>query len=282
MCGRYATTVDPALLAVELDAIDETLSGGREPTENYNAANYNAANYNVAPTDPVLAVVSRHSREHPDDAPTRRIRRMRWGLVPPWTKADEPGTGGASGRRPARSAPLINARADTAATKPAFRAALRCTRCLVPMDGWYEWITEPSGTGPSGKGKVAKVPYFMTPVDGSRLFAAGLWSVWHPPGGGDEPPLLSCTILTTDSVGELARVHDRMPLVLGAGQWDRWLDPDSEPDAELLAGPSAAEVAGIEIRRVSQRVNSVANDGPDLIAPAGLVGPAVGEQISLL
>lgn len=282
MCGRYATTVDPALLAVELDAIDETVSGGREPTETYNAANYN-----VAPTDPVLAVVSRHSHEHPHDAPTRRIRRMRWGLVPPWTKAEEPGTGGAPGRRPARSAPLINARADTAASKPAFRAALRSTRCLVPMDGWYEWITEPAGAGPSGpgrSGKVTKVPYFMTPVDGSRLLAAGLWSVWHPPGpgGGDEPPLLSCTILTTDSVGELQRVHDRMPLVLGAGQWDRWLDPDSEPDAELLAGPSAAEVAGIEIRRVSQRVNSVANDGPDLIAPAGPVGPAVGEQISLL
>lgn len=289
MCGRYATTVDPALLAVELDAIDETVGGGREPLERYDAVNYN-----VAPTDPVLAVVSRHSREHPDDAPSRRIRRMRWGLVPPWTKAEEPGSGGASGRRPARSAPLINARADTAASKPAFRAALRSTRCLVPMDGWYEWITEPSGPGtvsrPSavstspGRGKVTKVPYFMTPADGSRLFAAGLWSVWHPPGPGgrDEPPLLSCTILTTDSVGELQRVHDRMPLVLGAGQWDRWLDPDAEPDAALLAGPSAADVAGIEIRRVSQRVNSVANDGPDLIAPAGPVGPTVGEQISLL
>ncbi|MFC4602488.1 SOS response-associated peptidase [Rhodococcus kronopolitis] len=265
MCGRYATTVDPALLAVELDAIDETRSGTRVPEERHEAANYN-----VAPTDPVLAVVSRHSREHPDDAPRRRIRRMRWGLVPSWTKADEQG-------RPVRSAPLINARADTAASKPAFRTALTRTRCLVPMDGWYEWVLEPSAAG-----KAVKVPYFMTPTDGSRLYAAGLWSVWHDRAASSSSPLLSCTILTTDAVGELTGVHDRMPLVLGDGQWDRWLDPDAEPDAELLAGPSAAEVAGIEIRRVSQRVNSVANDGPDLIAPADPVGPAVGEQISLL
>ncbi|MFC9787741.1 SOS response-associated peptidase [Rhodococcus sp. NPDC127528] len=259
MCGRYATTVDPALLAVELDAVDETGSDSREPTENYN----------VAPTDPVLTVVSRHSREHPDDAPARRIRRMRWGLVPPWTKSGTPGV-------PAKGAPLFNARADTAATKPAFRTALKTKRCLVPMDGWYEWLTEPAGSG-----KAAKVPYFMTPADGSRLYMAGLWSVWHD-RDADAAPLLSATILTTDSVGELQAIHDRMPLILPTEHWDRWLDPDADAPTELL-GEVAAEVAGgIEIRRVSDRVNSVRNDGPDLIAPAGPAGSAVGEQISLL
>lgn len=262
MCGRYATTVDPALLAVELDAIDETSSAPPQPTERYN----------VAPTDPVLAVVARHDRAHPADPPTRRIRRMRWGLVPPWTKAGE---GGA----PARSAPLFNARADTAATKPAFRAAVKAKRALVPMDGWYEWTAEPTAGG-----KIVKVPHFMTPRDGSRLFMAGLWSVWHDPASRPDTtePLLSCTILTTDAVGELASVHDRMPLILTPEHWDRWLDPDADVPADLLAGVDERTAAGIEIRLVSDRVNSVRNDGPDLVAPAAPPGSAVGEQITLL
>ncbi|MGW6376888.1 SOS response-associated peptidase [Rhodococcus sp. NPDC055112] len=261
MCGRYATTVDPALLAVELDAIDETSGpgGAREPAENYN----------VAPTDPVLAVVSRHSHEHPDDAPARRIRRMRWGLLPSWTKASEPGV-------PAKRAPLFNARADTAATKPAFRSALKTKRALVPMDGWYEWLTEPAATG-----KAAKVPYFMTPADGSRLYAAGLWSVWRD-READTAPLLSVTILTTDSVGELQSIHDRMPLILTPDRWQSWLDPDADAPDDLLDPIDEAVAAGIEIRRVSDRVNSVRNDGPELIAPVGAPGSAVGEQITLL
>ncbi|MFD4181998.1 SOS response-associated peptidase [Rhodococcus sp. NPDC058514] len=262
MCGRYATTVDPALLAVELDALDETSGpgGAREPAENYN----------VAPTDPVLVVVNRHSREHPDDDPVRRIRRMRWGLVPPWTKAGE---GGA----PAKGAPLFNARADTAATKPAFRTALKTKRALVPMDGWYEWLTEPSAAG-----KAAKVPYFMTPADGSRLYAAGLWSVWHARDARESAPLLSATILTTDSVGALQTIHDRMPLILTPDRWQAWLDPDADAPADLLDPVDEAVAAGIEIRRVSDRVNSVRNDGPELIVPAGPAGSGVGEQITLL
>lgn len=259
MCGRYATTVDPALLAVELDAIDETGSAPPQPSERYN----------VAPTDPVLAVVARHDREHPEDLATRRIRRMRWGLLPPWTKAGDDGA-------PVRSAPLFNARADTASTKPAFRAALKTKRALVPMDGWYEWTSEPRPGG-----KVAKVPHFMTPADGSRFFMAGLWSVWHAPGSR-AAPLLSCTILTTDAVGDLQSVHDRMPLIVTPEHWDRWLDPDVDVPVELLAGVDEQVAAGIEIRLVSDRVNSVRNDGPDLIAPAGPPGSAVGEQISLL
>lgn len=260
MCGRYATTVDPALLAVELDAIDETGSAPPQPTERYN----------VAPTDPVLAVVARHDRARSDAPATRRLRRMRWGLIPPWTKAGDGGT-------PARSAPLFNARADTAATKPAFRSALRTKRALLPMDGWYEWTTESASPG-----KVAKVPYYLAPADGSRLFVAGLWSVWRNPAGTSGAPLLSCTILTTDAVGELASVHDRMPLILTPQQWDHWLDPDSDVPAGVLAGVTAEVAAGIEIRRVSDRVNSVRNDGPELLAPAGPPGFTIGEQITLL
>lgn len=264
MCGRYATTVDPALLAVELDAIDETGSALPQLTERYN----------IAPTDPVLAVVARHDRADRDAPPSRRIRRMRWGLLPSWTKAAEDGA-------PVRSAPLFNARADTAATTPAFRSSVQGRRALIPMDGWYEWTSEPAMTGHG----VRKVPHFMTRGDGSRLFAAGLWSVWHAPDAGpnDSPPLLSCTILTTDAVGALTSVHDRMPLILPAAHWDRWLDPDADAPGDLLAaGVSEEMAASIEIRDVSDRVNSVRNDGPDLIAPAGPPGSAVGDQITLL
>lgn len=259
MCGRYATTTDPALLAVDLDAVDET-----DPDEDLRPEE-EGPNFNVAPTTKVLTVVQRHDRSHPDDAATLRIRRMRWGLVPRWTKPAEPGV-------PEKGRPLFNARADKAATTPAFRDALKTKRCLVPMDGWYEWLTEPAA-----EKKAAKVPYFMTPTDGSRLYMAGLWSSWRD---GDRPPLLSCTILTADSVGDLARIHDRMPLIMPREHWDSWLDPDHEVDPALLESPSLDVVGALEVRPVSQLVNSVKNNAPELIER---VEPSVeAEQISLL
>lgn len=262
MCGRYATTTDPALLAVDLDAVDET-----DPTETL-LPEEAGPNFNVAPTTKVLTVVQRHDREHPDDAATLRIRRMRWGLVPRWAKAAEPGV-------PAKGKPLFNARADTAATTSAFRDAVKYKRCLVPMDGWYEWLTEPS----AGK-KAVKTPYFMTPTDGSRLYMAGLWSSWRD---GDRPPLLSCTILTTDSVGELQRIHDRMPLMMPREHWSAWLDPDHEVDPALLQPPSRDVVGALEIRPVSPLVNSVKNNSPELVTRVdeGVV-TSEPEQISLL
>jgi putative SOS response-associated peptidase YedK len=258
MCGRYATTVDPGLLAVELDAIDET-----DPDEELKPEEA-GPNFNVAPTTKVATVVQRHDRDAPDAAATLRIRRMRWGLVPHWTKAAEPGV-------PARGKPLFNARADKAATTPAFRDALKFKRCLVPMDGWYEWITEPDSAG-----KAVKTPFFMTPADGSRIFMAGLWSVWRDGGA----PLLSCTILTTDSVGELQRIHDRMPLIMPREHWDAWLDPDNTVGEALLAPPSEDLIAQLEIRPVSQQVNSVKNNSPDLVDRVEQSQHA--EQISLL
>ncbi|QCQ93930.1 SOS response-associated peptidase [Rhodococcus sp. SGAir0479] len=253
MCGRYATTADPATLAVELDAVNETGEPGGPDA---------AADYNVAPTTPVLTVVARHDGGDPESPVTRRIRRMRWGLVPSY--ASDPG----------RGAPLFNARSETVATKPAFKSSLRFRRCLVPMDGWYEWQTEPGADG-----KAAKAAYYMSRGDGQRLFMAGLWSVWHDPKAPTNPPLLSTTILTTDSVDQLANVHDRMPLILPPERWDAWLDPDSLGHPDLIR-PSLESVAAVDVRRVSPRVNSVRNNGPDLLAPD--TGERVGEQISLL
>ncbi|MCX5044562.1 SOS response-associated peptidase [Aldersonia sp. NBC_00410] len=263
MCGRYATTVDPSLLAVEIDALDET-----DPEEAL-LPEEAGPNYNVAPTTKVLTVVARHDRDSPDDEPQRRIRRMRWGLVPRWTKPAEPGV-------PAKGKPLFNARADKAATTPAFRDALKYKRCLVPMDGWFEWLTEP---GPNGK--AVKTPFFMTPADGSRIYMAGLWSVWRD-SHTESAPLLSCTILTTDAVGELARIHDRMPLIMESRHWDSWLDPDHEAPADLLVPPGEDVIAGLELRPVSDRVNSVKNNAAELLEPVDPGKAPVGEQISLL
>src|SRR5690606_21777466 len=152
MCGRYVSTADPATLAVELDALDETGDSGRDRR---------GPDYNVAPTTEVLTVVARHDGDDPDGPVRRRVRRMRWGLVPPF--AEEVGG----------SAPLINARSESVATKPSFARSLRHKRCLVPMDGWYEWQVEPA---PDGRPR--KVPYFMAPADGSRICMAGVWAEW--------------------------------------------------------------------------------------------------------
>ncbi|WP_405177968.1 SOS response-associated peptidase [Nocardia sp. NBC_01377] len=268
MCGRYATTTDPGRLAVELDAIDETDGDGRAGTSGY-------ANYNVAPTTQVLTVVERHDRAHPDDDPALRIRRMRWGLVPVWTKVAEPGV-------PVKGKPLFNARADKAATTASFRDAVKYRRCLVPMDGWYEWLVEPAvgidDRRDGAKGKAAKQPYFMANADGSRLYMAGLWSVWRDRSLPESSPLLSCTILTTDAVGDLTAIHDRMPLPMPRAHWDAWLDPDHPAPDELLRTPEPESVAGIVARPVSPLVNSVKNNGPELLADVDGSAPKAGQM----
>jgi putative SOS response-associated peptidase YedK len=258
MCGRFAVTTDPALLAEKIKAIDEAT--GATP----DAA---APNYNVAPTATVATVVTRHSE--PDDEPTRRVRLMRWGLVPPWAKA------GPDGGPDTKGPLLINARADKVASSPAFRGSAKSKRCLVPMDGWYEWRANPDSA--LGK-KTAKTPFFMHRDDGDILFMAGLWSVWKPAGqpASSAAPLLSCTIITTDAVGELAEIHNRMPLILAKDGWDAWLNPDAPLDPKLLA--QSPDVGGIELRQVSTLVNSVRNNGPELLQP---VEPQP-EQITLL
>jgi putative SOS response-associated peptidase YedK len=252
MCGRFAVTTDPALLAEKIQAIDEATSAQPDMS----APNYSAGpNYNVAPTTTIATVVRRHA--DPDDQPTRRVRLMRWGLIPPWAKTGEDGA-------PDNKGPLlINARADKVTTSPAFRNSAKSRRCLVPMDGWYEW--RPNGDGTSGK-KAPKTPFFMY-GDGEMLFMAGLWTTWRPQGAPkDTAPLLSCTIITTDAAGPLAEIHDRMPLTISENDWDRWLDPDAPIDEGLLRGHG--DLDRIDIREVSRLVNSIRNNGPQLIAPA--------------
>ncbi len=259
MCGRYAVTTDPAKLAAEIDAVNEVPAPLDPPGDGADGDNRAAAvrspgvNYNVAPTTSVMTVVKRHSPDDPDDDPLLRVRAMRWGLVPSWAKE--------LGKGPL----LFNARAETAAEKSSFRNSVRSKRCLVPMDGWYEWKPGP----PDAKGKPTKIPFFMSPHDGTRLFMAGLWSVWHDRSDPDAAPLLSCSILTTDAVGHLREVHDRMPLIMPFANWDAWLDPDHRAPSELLAPPGEEIAEAIDIREVAPLVNRVANNGPDLLAPVG-------------
>ncbi|HEY8373228.1 MAG TPA: SOS response-associated peptidase [Pseudonocardiaceae bacterium] len=252
MCGRYAATRNPARLAVEFDAVDGTDGAAPGP------------DYNVAPTKPVLAVVERHPREpgadHPDPERTvRSIRVMRWGLVPAWAKDPSIGTR------------MINARAETVAEKPAFRTPLQRRRCLLPADGWYEWKRE------GGQ----RLPFYMTPRDGAVLALAGIWTTWRSPELSDAPedtaPLVTCAVLTTEAVGPLRDVHERMPLFLPREAWEDWLDPDRGEVGDLLVPPSRDLVDTLELRPVSRAVNNVRNNGPSLLAA---VNPGGGGSAS--
>jgi putative SOS response-associated peptidase YedK len=235
MCGRYASTKNPARLAAEFDAVDAT--GAEAPR----------ADYNVAPTKGVLSVVQRHPRDAEGnrdlDRTERSIRVMRWGLVPKWAK--DPSIGNR----------MINAKSETVTSKPAFRSVIKFQRCLLPADGWYEWKRD------AGR----KQPYYMTTPDGSSLALAGIWATWRDPRAGDDAfPLVSCSVLTTDAVGALRAVHERMPLVLPRADWSRWLDPDVGDVGELLVPPSEDLIAELELRPVSTAVNSVRNNGAEL------------------
>lgn len=221
MCGRYAASRSPEDLIVEYEALDGTQGEHAGP------------DYNVAPTDPVLTVRTRTGDGQ------RELSLARWGLVPSWS-ADRRG---AAGR--------INARAETVQQLPAFRAAFARRRCLVPADGWYEWVRRTNRPG--------KQAFFMTPYDGDGVAFAGLWETWG------EPRLLTVTILTTAAVGALAQVHHRMPLVLPTSRHGAWLDPAHPDPGRLLAPTPDSLVRRLEIRPVGPRVGAVTNDGPDLV-----------------
>ncbi len=235
MCGRYVSVQADSDLLSEFDAIDAT-DGDSPP-----------ADYNVAPTKPVRAVVNRPRRDS-DGQPTgpavRQLRVMRWGLIPSWAKDESIG------------ARMINARAETVTEANAFRRAYASRRCLIPADGWYEWRA-------SADPKARKQPFFMTPSDGHGLAFAGLYEFWGPRGA----TLTSCTIITAAATGELAEIHDRMPLALPRSAWNRWLDPSVDDPSDLLAAWDEARGEHLELRPVGLEVGNVANNGPELLDP---------------
>ena len=193
--------------------------------------------YNIAPTQPV-AVVRLDGRAA---APRRELTALQWGLIPHWAKD------------PSIGARMINARAETVAEKPAYKAAFRRRRCLVPADGFYEWRKDGN----------RKQPYFISLHD-DRLFAfAGLWESWE---GADHSHIESCTLLTTEPNEVIRPIHDRMPVILSRNAYDLWLDPAVQDAARLtpLLCPCLADV--MQARAVGTLVNSPRNDSPACIS----------------
>jgi putative SOS response-associated peptidase YedK len=193
--------------------------------------------WNVAPTDPVPAVAVRHER--------RLLGLFRWGLIPSWSTDGS----GAAGR--------INARAETVREKPTFRAAFARRRCLLPADGFYEWERRPDGS---------KQAWFIRRADGAPLAMAGLWDAWRGDGG---ELVRSCAVVTTTANSLMAPIHDRMPVLIPSSDWATWLDPSNEGTAELTHLLVPAEARLLERYAVTARVNTVRNNGPELIEPDG-------------
>ncbi len=173
---------------------------------------------------------------------TRHLVLLRWGLVPHWAKDKSIGNR------------LINARSETVDSKPAFRAAFRNKRCLLPASGFFEWKKEPHG----------RQPYYVLREDEGLLAFAGLWERWMSTDG---EVVESCTILTTEASEDLRDLHHRMPVILDRSDFEAWLDPGASRDRHLkpLLRPCAS--GPLVVRRVSKVVNSPRNDVPECVEP---------------
>ncbi len=226
MCGRFVAATPPDQLARYFGAgLAETLL---------------PENYNVAPTTDIYAVV---------DGPNgRELAVFHWGLVPVWAKDIKIGNR------------MINARAETVATSNAFKHALKKKRCIIPVDGFYEWKATP--------GEKRKQPYFIHRLDGEPLAFVGLWETWRGPDRQAEQTLYSSTIITTTANETMSPIHDRMPVILPASKWDEWLDPKNDDIASLqgLLVPAPGHL--LTMHPVSTDVNNVRNKGSHLIDPA--------------
>jgi len=220
VCGRFTLRSNPTVLAAEFEMEAFPLLSPR---------------YNIAPMQPILAV-----RRDPDSS--RRIAALfKWGLVPSW--ADDPKIGNR----------MINARSETAAEKPSFRAAFRRRRCLVPSDGYYEWKKDGS----------AKQPYLIYQADGRPFAIAGLWEIWTAPDGS---VLETCSLLTTSANVTLASLHDRMPVIIAPADRSEWLDPATpSPALQSLMRPAPEDL--MTFHRVSTRVNSPLHEEAACIDP---------------
>ena len=195
--------------------------------------------YNIAPTQPIPVI-----RQNPKE-PVRELSLVRWGLIPSWAKDSSV------------AAKMINARSETASTKPAFRDALKSRRCLIPADGFYEWAR-------TGKGKQA----YCFEVNDGQLFAfAGIWDRWRNPSG---TTVETCSILTTTPNAVTSPVHDRMPVILDPDSYDLWLDPGMQNVAAISELLKPCDARLMRCYPVSTRINHVANDDEECSAPAEL------------
>jgi len=231
MCGRFQQQRPTSELAKIFEA--EDLTDAPDPR------------FNIAPTTEASVVVQRDEQ--------RAIVRYRWGLIPPW--ADDPKI----------ASRTFNARAETVTTSPMFRDAFKKRRCLVPVDGFYEWHRE-------GKDRT---PLTIFDPDGKPLALAGLWTGRQDPETGEWRRTF--TIITTRPNDFMRRIHDRMPVIVDPTSWSLWLGPTPKDPGELMALFEPREELALDAYAVQPLVNNVRNDGPDLLFPAqregGLILP---------
>ena len=220
MCSRYSLTSPPEAV--------------RSYFRHVNSAEF-PPRYNIAPTQPI-AIVRTSLRDEIE------LELVRWGLIPPWVKD------------PRTFTTLINARSESALEKPSFRGSMRHHRCLVPADGFYEWVGPPR----------AKRPHLIRPAAGGPIALAGLWSHWL---GADGSEFDTAAILTVAANALVSNVHDRMPAILAPDQFAAWLD------CKTVDGPAAARLLQpapehlLEIIEVDPRLNNWRNEGADLQRP---------------
>jgi putative SOS response-associated peptidase YedK len=256
MCGRYsAGQLSLPFLAEQFKA-DPSDAGEDRP------------NWNVTPTSQVVVVTS--DREAPPDGdgkgdgadaggadgvePSRRLRRLRWGLVPVWAKDTKVGN------------KMINVRSESVTDKPTFKRLLAHNRCVLPADGFYEWQDlGPDPDAGKGRKKTRKQPFYVTTKDGAPLALAGLWTTnKHADPDG---PVETCTILTTDANTFMSSIHHRMPVILPESAWDTWLDPDFD-DVDALAKllvPAPEDL--LRMWPVDPAVSSPRSNGEELTRP---------------
>jgi putative SOS response-associated peptidase YedK len=243
--GTGAENTEADNIAADSDKTDETPAAARFP------------DYNVAPTKRIYTVLAHKHKDGDGDGSERELRLVRWGLVPGWAKDT------AGGSR------LINARAETVAVKPSFRAAFAKRRCLIPADGYYEWMNTETD------GKKTKQPYYIHRADNGILAFAGLYELWRNkelPDDHQDAWYWSATIITTDATDEIGRIHDRTPMIIKPENWTDWLDPGNSERDLLLATmlpATSSPGGGLTSYKVGPAVGAVRNNGPGLIEPLG-------------
>lgn len=243
MCGRYVMAKATADL---VEAFQVTQAEGAEVVPSWN----------VAPTNNARIVTERFSSRRNDDGgaggpepeTVRRLATAKWGLLPVWSKD------------PRQGARMINARRETVLEKPAFRKAAVKRRALVPADGYYEW-EKAGGT---------KIPTYLYSAEQDPLAFAGLYEFWPDPALPEDHEhkwLMTFTIITTAATDALGHIHDRTPLIIPPDLYPDWLDPQNHDRTGVQQLLDAIPEPVLTPRVVSTEVNSVRNNGPDLISP---------------
>lgn len=237
MCGRFALTAHSKAVVEFLGALGEDDFPER---------------YNIAPTQPILVVMSSERREPGSNLPERRAFLARWGFLPGWVKD------------PKDFPLLINARSETAADKASFRAAMRHRRILIPASGFYEWRRPPKESG------VKPQAYWIRPRKGGVIAFAGLMETWSSANGSE---IDTAAIMTTKANAAIRHIHGRMPVVIQPEDFERWLDCRTQEPRHVEDLMQPVQEDFFEALPVSDLVNKVANMGPELQKPVAVAEP---------